>query len=527
MTAAPLPDPSALSPDMAVRLAAVVASVLAAPVPAQALYDVVVELDTEQNPALSAALYEAVCYRIGDCGYWLHSRMVQVYRLLGPAREDAAFYHAATVARLQPDWSGSDYAFRFMFLYLVRRGREREALDLFRHQMRYLPEHPAAAPDELAPILRRLEPQVAPGPRLHRPEALRLHPVVAAEARPPWTCPVFGGDLPYALKPLTQGVVRPEIVVAEFADAEVLMVRETLVVVDRFGDVHEQFSIGDYPALLHANFLRQEAAGQSVPLHAAEDAVVIADIYGLANICHALFDQITRLALYRRAGVATGQALVIGAEARIAAQREILRRAGVTAHLGTTQMQRVRARRLWVSSNCRDLRHAAHFGAAWAVSFAQATLGGQGTKGWRRLYLSRADAGMRRVANEDAVMALLEPHGFECIVPGGMPYEAQLAAFRQASHVIAPHGAGLAHLILCPQGAHVLEIFHPLYGSAAYAQQVAACGLHYAAMLARDWEFDTPEWNDPNVSDVHQNRYQARHMRVDLPTLSRYLATLD
>jgi capsular polysaccharide biosynthesis protein len=160
------------------------------------------------------------------------------------------------------------------------------------------------------------------------------------------------------------------------------------------------------------------------------------------------------------------------------------------------------------------------------VAFIGATLGGRGSKGWRRLYVSRADAAARRVVNEAEVMALLEPHGFETIVPGQLPYDAQIAAFKQASHVIAPHGAGLSHLVLCPPDAHVLEIFHPLYGTASFGAQADAAGLRYAAMVARDWDSDAPQWNDPAVLGSGSGRFGERNMRVDLDTLSGYLATV-
>jgi capsular polysaccharide biosynthesis protein len=239
-----------------------------------------------------------------------------------------------------------------------------------------------------------------------------------------------------------------------------------------------------------------------------------------------LFDQISRLALYRRLNVDTGRALVIGPEIGMPAQRDIFRLADVGAHLGTDRVARLRARRLWVSSNCRQLRHPGHLGAAWAVDYVQTILGGRGSKGWRRLYVSRADAGARRVVNEAEVMALLEPHGFEAIVPGRLPYHAQIAAFKQASHVIAPHGSALAHAVLCPPGAQVLELFHPLYGTAAYAMQAAAAGLRYAALVARDWDSDAPAWNDPVLAAASLGRFGGRDMRVDLTVLSRYLATV-
>jgi capsular polysaccharide biosynthesis protein len=102
-----------------------------------------------------------------------------------------------------------------------------------------------------------------------------------------------------------------------------------------------------------------------------------------------------------------------------------------------------------------------------------------------------------------------------------------VAAFKQASHIVAPHGAGLTHLVLCPRGARVLEIFHPLYSSPCYAMQMEAAGLDYAAMLGRDWESDAPEWNDPALADIGDSTYLERHMRVDLPLLANYLATID
>jgi capsular polysaccharide biosynthesis protein len=525
MTAEPMPP----TPEDERHLAALVAEILAAEEPAAALEDALRRLEEAQKPAIAAALYETVCYRVPGESYWLHFRMSRVYYRLGRARDDATFFHAAAAARLQPDWSGSDQAFRDMFEILRRRGRDRAALDLFRHQMTIRPDRPAATQDQLAPILQRVGEASAmlsapPGPP--DPGACRLHPAMPEETRAAWACPVFGGEMPYMLRPLASPTVRPAIAVAEFADAEILLWRDTVVVVDRAGHVAEDFCVGDYPGAIHARAMALERAGQSLETHDADEAVVISDHFPAPNICHFLYDQMTRLALYRRLGVDTGAALVVGPEPALPAQREILRRAAVTRYLGSDRVARVRCRRLWVSGNCRALCHPSHLGATWAIDFIRHTLGGQGQKGWRRLYLSRADAGSRRVANEDAVTALLEPHGFETIVPGRMSYDAQLAAFRQASHVVAPHGAALTHIVLCPAGAQVLEMFHPLYGTASYAAQAEAAGIRYAALVARDWESDAPELNDPSVLATEPSRAGDRHMCVDLEALSRYLATV-
>ena len=528
MTDAPSPDFSALSADDETRRAELAARVLGHANPTEALLEALEALDLAQKPAVSAALYESVCYRANLREFWVHYRMWKVYRALGPARDDAAFFHAAAAVQMHPDWDGSDQMFRDLFLIFTSRGRDREALDLFHYQAPYHPTLPAGEPKEIRAILARLDPQ---GSAIAAADAtdtaasgLRLHHVLDAEVRPAWTCPAFGGRLHNALRALTEPMPRPAITVAEFEHAELLVYRNAVATLDRAGGVHELYSTAEFPEQVRDAVGRLEQGGTPVELYEVETAVLIGDRHP-PNLAHFLLDQITRLALYQKLGVATERALAVGPEPVMAAQREILRMANVGAYLGTDRLARVRARRLWVSSNCRDLWHAAHLGAPWAVGFAQATLRGQGTKGWRRLYLSRADARGRRVANEAELMALLEPLGFERMLAADMSYPAQIAAFKQASHVIGPHGAGLAHIVLCPPGAHVLEIFHPLYGTSGLALQAAATGIRYAAMTARDWESDAPDWNDPDRPGP-RGTFTERNMRVDLDVLAGYLATV-
>ena len=92
--------------------------------------------------------------------------------------------------------------------------------------------------------------------------------------------------------------------------------------------------------------------------------------------------------------------------------------------------------------------------------------------------------------------------------------------------MIAPHGAALTHLPLCPPDARVLELFHPLYGTAAYALLAAAVGIDYAALVGRDWESDAPAWNQPREAHELGSLFLDRHFRVDLEALSGYLATV-
>lgn len=64
-----------------------------------------------------------------------------------------------------------------------------------------------------------------------------------------------------------------------------------------------------------------------------------------------------------------------------------------------------------------------------------------------RVYVSRADATTRRVDNERAVMRTLSARGFERVVLGDLAFAEQVALFRGADVVVAPHGAGLINMM--------------------------------------------------------------------------------
>ncbi len=75
------------------------------------------------------------------------------------------------------------------------------------------------------------------------------------------------------------------------------------------------------------------------------------------------------------------------------------------------------------------------------------------------LYISRAGAGIRRLRNEDALLAALEPFGFQVIDPGSFSLTEQAALFASARLIVAPHGAALTNLLFGSAGLRLVEIF--------------------------------------------------------------------
>lgn len=101
-----------------------------------------------------------------------------------------------------------------------------------------------------------------------------------------------------------------------------------------------------------------------------------------------------------------------------------------------------------------------------------------------RIYISREGARRRRVLNEAALWGQLEARGFANVRLEALTWSEQIAAFRHAKVVVAPHGAGLANLVFCRPGTRVVEFFHRAYVNGCYWQIAAVNGLDYRPVVA-------------------------------------------
>jgi capsular polysaccharide biosynthesis protein len=82
-------------------------------------------------------------------------------------------------------------------------------------------------------------------------------------------------------------------------------------------------------------------------------------------------------------------------------------------------------------------------------------------RGPSRIYVSRQRSRTRRVENQDELDRLLAKEGFETVYPEDHSVAEQARLFRGARRIVAPHGSGLANLVFCEPGAHLVEIFPP------------------------------------------------------------------
>ncbi|UJF32105.1 glycosyltransferase family 61 protein [Paenibacillus hexagrammi] len=81
--------------------------------------------------------------------------------------------------------------------------------------------------------------------------------------------------------------------------------------------------------------------------------------------------------------------------------------------------------------------------------------------GYKRIYISRANARKRKLLNEPEVIRLLQKYGFRSVSLETMPVSQQIQIFSGAEAVVAPHGAGLTNIVFSPPGIKVIEMLSP------------------------------------------------------------------
>lgn len=138
----------------------------------------------------------------------------------------------------------------------------------------------------------------------------------------------------------------------------------------------------------------------------------------------------------------------------------------------------------------------------------------------RRLYVTRANAAARPLANEAELVDLVVTHGFEVVDPGKLPFAEQIALFASASIVMGPHGAGLTNAAFCDGDATLIELRALNRASQSpsrnetYRRLSACCGLQYGYLM-----FDNPAFSEGWEVDLEPVRRVLR--RIDEQGVSR------
>ena len=97
----------------------------------------------------------------------------------------------------------------------------------------------------------------------------------------------------------------------------------------------------------------------------------------------------------------------------------------------------------------------------------------------RKVYAARSASGVRRIANEAAVDALLEAAGFEKVYFEQLTFLEQVALMSETSVLLGMHGAGMTNMLFLPPGATVIEMLNADYGDPCYFRLASCLGVPY------------------------------------------------
>jgi capsular polysaccharide biosynthesis protein len=103
----------------------------------------------------------------------------------------------------------------------------------------------------------------------------------------------------------------------------------------------------------------------------------------------------------------------------------------------------------------------------------------------KRIYLDRSGVRARKLVNEDDLVTALAELGVVPIKPETLSIAEQIALFRHADLIVAPHGAGLANLAYAGRDCVVLELLMDAYANWSFRRLAAARGLRYDCVIGR------------------------------------------
>jgi len=100
----------------------------------------------------------------------------------------------------------------------------------------------------------------------------------------------------------------------------------------------------------------------------------------------------------------------------------------------------------------------------------------------RAIYITRADAGTRRVVNEAEVREEMIDNGFEVVSLTNVPFLKQVELFAEARIVVGPHGAGFTNAVFCAPGTVLIEFMPERWGVDCFERLARLVGITYRSI---------------------------------------------
>jgi Glycosyltransferase 61 len=222
------------------------------------------------------------------------------------------------------------------------------------------------------------------------------------------------------------------------------------------------------------------------------DIVMIQDRFDFRNLCHFVFDGLTRVAHYVSHFGYTNEVFVFGGVP--VRYHELMCDALCETHKIPPEsllfpskdlLLRGTGKCIWFSDQKEMHAHPAQMAHPTSLNIINSIAGRiRGTpSSVERLYISRGDARHRRIVNEPELIQNLEQRGFVALCLADLSAEDQIGLFQNARTVVGPHGMGLTHIFAGPRIERVIELFHPEAGTDAYAFVAKTACINYDLIM--------------------------------------------
>lgn len=116
----------------------------------------------------------------------------------------------------------------------------------------------------------------------------------------------------------------------------------------------------------------------------------------------------------------------------------------------------------------------------------------------KRLYVSRRNAKMRRLLNEDVLHDGLKSRGFTIIEPGDFSKIEQINLFSNAEIIVGQHGMGIANAAFSGELKLLIEIMSTTYNRVSYFRTAQLLSCNYSAYYVEPQNKKYAFPNDPS-----------------------------
>jgi hypothetical protein len=241
-----------------------------------------------------------------------------------------------------------------------------------------------------------------------------------------------------------------------------------------------------------------------------KDLVIVQDRFWGASFTHFLYDYVTRIYHFCESGVADPRKCIFvlgGAptefhELVLSSLCGLLGLTPENFHFPLAGHNMVSAGRTFWFTDQHGFMHPAQMVHPRSIAAIRRIIAGISVPAarWPYIYLSRGDAGARRLQNEAQIVPRLEALGFKSVRLAELPILEQLGLLRGATLIVAPHGMGLSNIIFNDGPLRVVELHSPFGGTEAYALIARALGFSYDYVLGSPTDAGTGDftirWED-------------------------------